>query len=101
MLLLSRQGLAASLGHLLNFNYSDPRPGFDRSKVKGVLARLVRVNDLQDATALEVAAGAKLTHVVVDTEETGVTPPHNGHVSHMSACMIQQRHGPYLRCQTV
>ena len=63
--------IATSLGYLINFNYADPRPGFDRSAVKGVLARLVRIQRPEHATALEVAAGGKLTHIVVDTEQTG------------------------------
>lgn len=46
-----------------SFQYSDPRPGFDRSKVFGVVARLVRVTDASAATALEVAAGGKLYQV--------------------------------------
>ena len=46
-----------------NFSYSDPRPGFDRSKVHGAIARLVRVEDPSTSTALEVAAGGKLYQV--------------------------------------
>eukprot|EP00892_Ulva_mutabilis_P006290 jgi/Ulvmu1/4032/UM019_0009.1 len=63
--------ISAAIGHNLNFNYDDPQPGFDRKSVKGVLARLVRVKDTHHATALEVAAGAKLHHVVVDTDQVG------------------------------
>eukprot|EP00798_Chlamydomonas_sp_ICE-L_P014593 gene14593-20643_t len=53
-----------------NFRFSDPRPGFDRSKVKGVVAKLVQVKDLKTSTALEVAAGGKLYQVVVQDEVT-------------------------------
>ncbi|MEW5297617.1 MAG: hypothetical protein WDW36_000815 [Sanguina aurantia] len=53
-----------------SFPYSDPHPGFDRSKVHGVVARLVRVLDPAAATALEVTAGGKLYQVVVDSEVT-------------------------------
>lgn len=63
--------LEANLSHVLNFSYSIPRPGFDQRSVKGVLARLVRVKDSSHATALEVAAGSKLSHVVVDTDAVG------------------------------
>lgn len=55
----------------LDFRYADPSPGFDRSKVKGVVAKLVRVADPATSLALEVAAGGKLYQVVVDDEVTG------------------------------
>ena len=54
----------------MDFQYRDPERGFDRSSVKGVVAKLVRVKDPADTTALEVAAGGKLYQVVVDTEAT-------------------------------
>ena len=54
----------------MDFQYRDPERGFDRSAVKGVVAKLVRVKDSADATALEVAAGGKLYQVIVDTEAT-------------------------------
>jgi len=44
----------------VDFAYRDPERGFDRGRVKGVVARLVRVKDASAATALEVAAGGKL-----------------------------------------
>lgn len=55
----------------LEFEFADPERGFDRNRVKGTLAKLVRVQDENAYTALEVAAGGKLYQVVVDTEETG------------------------------
>lgn len=55
----------------LNFEFKDPERGFDRSKVKGLVARLVKVTNSLNATALEVAAGTKLYQVVVDNEQTG------------------------------
>lgn len=55
----------------LNFEFRDPERGFDRSRVKGMVAKLVRIQDKAHATALEVAAGGKLFQVVVDTEQTG------------------------------
>ncbi len=47
----------------IDFRYSDPERGFDRSRVKGVVAKLTRVADPATATALEVAAGGKLYQV--------------------------------------
>lgn len=46
-------------GELANvhFNYRDPERNFDRSKVKGVVARLIRIKDSSTATALEVCIG--------------------------------------------
>jgi structural maintenance of chromosome 2 len=55
----------------LDFQFRDPEKGFDRSRVKGVVAKLLRVSDAQAATALEVLAGGKLYQVVVDTDATG------------------------------
>lgn len=47
----------------IDFRYSDPECGFDRSRVKGVVAKLTRVVDPSTSTALEVAAGGKLYQV--------------------------------------
>ncbi|KAL7107353.1 hypothetical protein ACP275_06G048700 [Erythranthe tilingii] len=55
----------------VEFNYSDPEKNFDRSRVKGVVAKLIKVKDSSAVVALEVAAGGKLFNVVVDTENTG------------------------------
>ncbi|KAL2217917.1 condensin subunit [Thermoascus aurantiacus ATCC 26904] len=57
----------------IDFNYTDPHPNFDRSKVKGLVAQLFTLDKdkLQAATALEVCAGGRLYNVVVDTAETG------------------------------
>ena len=38
----------------LGFQFNDPVRGFDRSRVKGMLARLLRIRDAQMAVALEV-----------------------------------------------
>ena len=64
-------GLTAQLESRLAFNYSDPVRGFDRSKVKGIVAKLIQVQDPNHATALEVVAGGKLFQVVVDEAITG------------------------------
>lgn len=63
--------LTAQLQGRLAFEYSDPVRGFDRTKVKGLVARLVIVKDPKFATSLEVAAGGKLYQVVVDEAITG------------------------------
>jgi structural maintenance of chromosome 2 len=63
--------ITAQLEAKLSFDYKDPEKGFDRSKVKGLVARLVKIKNSLNATALEVAAGGKLFQVVVDTELTG------------------------------
>jgi structural maintenance of chromosome 2 len=63
--------LSAQLQGRLAFNYSDPVRGFDRSKVKGLVAKLIKVKDSKHATALEVVAGGKLYQVVVDEAITG------------------------------
>lgn len=52
------------------FHFKDPVQGFDRSKVKGVVSKLVRVADPKYSSALEVAAGGKLYQVIVDNEKT-------------------------------
>lgn len=44
----------------LQFSYSDPCKGFDRSKVSGLVAELITVKEPAAANALEVAAGSKL-----------------------------------------
>lgn len=42
--------------------------GFDRRKVRGPVARLLQVKDLSTARALEVVAGSRLYHIVVDND---------------------------------
>ncbi|XP_063048228.1 structural maintenance of chromosomes protein 2 [Engraulis encrasicolus] len=55
----------------LRFEYTDPERGWDRRKVKGLVANLFTVKDVSTATALEVVAGGRLYNVVVDNEVTG------------------------------
>jgi structural maintenance of chromosome 2 len=55
----------------LEFPFSDPEAGFDRSRVKGRVAKLTRVKDASTTTAVEVSAGGRLFQVVVDSDETG------------------------------
>lgn len=64
----------------LDFSYSDPHPGFDRSKVKGLVAQLFTLDKskTQAGTALEICAGGRLYNVVVDSAETGTQLLQNG-----------------------
>ncbi|CZR62412.1 probable chromosome segregation protein cut14 [Phialocephala subalpina] len=64
----------------IDFNYTDPTPNFDRSKVKGLVASLFTLDkDRTEAgTALEICAGGRLYNVVVDTEVTGTQLLQNG-----------------------
>ncbi|KAG9259275.1 condensin complex component SMC2 [Emericellopsis atlantica] len=56
----------------IDFNYTDPVPKFDRSKVKGLVAQLFTLDKEHSnaGTALEICAGGRLYNVVVDTEVT-------------------------------
>jgi structural maintenance of chromosome 2 len=63
--------LTAQLESRLAFNYTDPVRGFDRSKVKGIVAKLITVHHADHSTAIEVVAGGKLFQVVVDEAITG------------------------------
>lgn len=47
------QDLSAQLSNV-QFTYRDPMKSFDRSKVKGVVAKLIKVKDSSTMTALEV-----------------------------------------------
>lgn len=64
----------------IDFNYSDPSPGFDRSRVKGLVAQLFTLDKGQTraGTALEICAGGRLYNVVVDSAQTGTQLLQNG-----------------------
>ncbi|KAG0636390.1 hypothetical protein HOY80DRAFT_1011299 [Tuber brumale] len=64
----------------IDFNYSDPTPNFDRSKVKGLVAQLFTLDEdkAEAGTALEITAGGRLYNVVVDTQVTGTQLLENG-----------------------
>ena len=64
----------------LDFSYSDPHPGFNRSKVKGLVAQLFTLDKdkTHAGTALEICAGGRLYNVVVDSAETGSQLLQNG-----------------------
>lgn len=54
--------LSARFSHI-QFDYRDPVPNFDRSRVKGLVINLLKVKNPKTTTALEVAAGGRLYHV--------------------------------------
>ena len=56
LLILHHYRLQAKLS-CLDFSYSDPEKGFDRSKVNGLVAELINVPNASHCTALEVTAG--------------------------------------------
>ncbi|KAF2098739.1 RecF/RecN/SMC protein [Rhizodiscina lignyota] len=64
----------------IDFNYNDPSPNFDRSKVKGLVAQLftLQKEHTKAGTALEICAGGRLYNVVVDTADTGTQLLQNG-----------------------
>ena len=47
--------LSAQLGNV-QFTYRDPMKNFDRSRVKGVVAKLIKVKDSSTMTSLEVGS---------------------------------------------
>lgn len=57
----------------IDFSYTDPTPNFDRSKVKGLVATLVDLDEsnYSSSTALEICAGGKMYNVVVQDEKVG------------------------------
>ena len=44
----------------LQFQYKDPERNFNRRRVHGLVAKLIKVKDSKTATGLEVAAGGKV-----------------------------------------
>ena len=57
----------------LSFDYDSPYPGFDRSKVKGLVASLISLkpSDYDKATALEITAGGRMYNVIVQDPKVG------------------------------
>lgn len=72
------QQLRARLSHKIDFDYTNPGRGFNADSVKGLVIKLVKVQEAEHAMALEVTAGAKLYNVVVDNEQTGKQLLQNG-----------------------
>lgn len=68
-----RRALEERLPAALQFTYADPSRDFDRRRVKGLVASLVRLDDkhMPYATALETCAGGRLYSVVVEDEQVG------------------------------
>jgi len=58
------------LGSKYTLDYTDPEPGFDRSKVKARVIRLIEMKDRNYARALEAGSNGGLFSVVVDTDLT-------------------------------
>ncbi|KAA8909436.1 hypothetical protein TRICI_004503 [Trichomonascus ciferrii] len=56
----------------IDFQYTRPSPSFNPASVKGVVAQLFTLDkkNYKGATALEVCAGGRMYHVVVDTDAT-------------------------------
>lgn len=57
----------------LSFDYDSPYSGFDRTKVKGLVASLISLkpSDYDKATALEITAGGRLYNVIVQDPQIG------------------------------
>lgn len=68
-----RDTMQERLPSALQFTYVDPGAGFDRSRVRGLVASLVTLDKASRsyAPALEAAAGSRLYNVVVDDDKTG------------------------------
>ncbi|WWC91996.1 uncharacterized protein L201_006950 [Kwoniella dendrophila CBS 6074] len=71
--LMERRDTLKSRLAAIDFGYSDPEPNFDRSKVKGLVATLIDLDEanFRSSTALEICAGGKLYNVVVQDEKVG------------------------------
>lgn len=96
--------VSTQLQSRLAFDYEDPVRGFDRSKVKGLVAKLVDVKDSKYATALEVVAGGKLFQVVVDEAITGKALLDRGKLSRRVTIIpldkIRSQHLSQSACRT-
>jgi structural maintenance of chromosome 2 len=57
----------------LDFQYADPYPKFPRDKVKGLVAKLIRIDpkNLDFTTALQICAEGRLYYVVVEDNTIG------------------------------
>lgn len=47
----------------LNFRYRDPETNFNRRSVKGIVARQIKLKDRANSTAIETAAGGKVSYL--------------------------------------
>lgn len=66
----------------IEFRYSDPYPGFDRRKVKGLVVNLLSLKpeNMKFAAALQICAEGRLYYVVVDDNKTGSDLLKNGNL---------------------
>ncbi|EST05697.1 RecF/RecN/SMC, N-terminal [Kalmanozyma brasiliensis GHG001] len=78
-LLERKEGLSSKLAGM-DFRYTDPEPNFDRSRVKGLVASLIQLDQDKHkySTALEICAGGRLYNVVVEDEKVGSSLLKNG-----------------------
>ncbi|KAJ2064769.1 Structural maintenance of chromosomes protein 2 [Coemansia sp. S146] len=76
-----RRGLEAQMGSF-DFQYQDPVRNFDRTKVKGMVAQLISIEDKNKfaAMALEITAGGRIYNVIVDDDSTGAQLLKNGNL---------------------
>ncbi|CAB3364676.1 Hypothetical predicted protein [Cloeon dipterum] len=56
--------------HSATYNFTSPRPDFDRTRVKGLICNAMRVKKPEFALAVETVAGGSLYNVLVDSDET-------------------------------
>ncbi|KAL3152148.1 hypothetical protein ABBQ32_001245 [Trebouxia sp. C0010 RCD-2024] len=85
----------------INFQYRDPERGFDRGRVKGVVAKLVHLQDPTTTTALEVAAGGKLYQVVVDSDATAKALLSNGQLRNRVTIIPLNKVKPHVAAASV
>ncbi|XP_018494369.1 structural maintenance of chromosomes protein 2 [Galendromus occidentalis] len=86
----------------LVFNYSDPYPGFDRKKVIGPVCQLFKVRDPKWDRAIEAAAGGKLYHVIVDSDETAKDLLKNGRLQRrVTIIALNKVRGSFVDDQTI
>ena len=62
----------------LRFDYKDPTRNFDRRQVRGVAARLFKVQEDRFCMGLQSVAGGKLFNIVVDNEQVAKSLLDNG-----------------------
>lgn len=71
-------------GHRFEIQYRDPEPNFDRSKVRGMVCKLLKVRDPKYSLALSTCGGGRLLNVVVDDETVSKKILQNGNLQNRS-----------------
>lgn len=66
-----RSNIDRQNGSKFEFQYSDPIPNWDKRRVKGVVATLIRVKDRKYSRALSSMIGGSWRSVITDNDETG------------------------------